>query len=157
SSLLHKDALPPSSISLYLLLLPYFAAAVRASRHRLICCDGGADAGHGVGEGAVRVVGGEIALAGLVDGEVDGVGGAGTEGHGGDAAVEGRGEWLCPPRAQKDKSMLVMEDDLKYLWKLVEEKDGGPAWIQMMDRSTPTMGYQVWRRDLQITAKLAKI
>ncbi|KAJ1409284.1 START-like domain superfamily [Sesbania bispinosa] len=44
-------------------------------------------------------------------------------------------------------SSLVTEQDLQYLSKLVEEKDGGPAWIQMMDRSTPTMSYQAWRRD----------
>ncbi|KAL2454183.1 Polyketide cyclase/dehydrase and lipid transport superfamily protein [Abeliophyllum distichum] len=47
----------------------------------------------------------------------------------------------------KEKSSLVTEDDLKYLHQLVEEKDGGPAWIQMMDRSTPNMSYQAWRRD----------
>ncbi|KAJ6724170.1 PROTEIN CP5 putative-RELATED [Salix viminalis] len=48
---------------------------------------------------------------------------------------------------EKEKSNLVMEDDLEHLCKLVEVKDGGPAWIQMMDRSTPTMNYQAWRRD----------
>ncbi|KAK0592633.1 hypothetical protein LWI29_022552 [Acer saccharum] len=42
---------------------------------------------------------------------------------------------------------IVTEDDLEHLWKLVEVKDGGPAWIQMMDRSTQTMSYQAWRRD----------
>ncbi|KAG8374509.1 hypothetical protein BUALT_Bualt10G0002200 [Buddleja alternifolia] len=46
-----------------------------------------------------------------------------------------------------EKSSVVDEDDLKHLHKLVEEKDGGPAWIQMMDRSTPNMSYQAWRRD----------
>lgn len=39
------------------------------------------------------------------------------------------------------------ESDLVHLSKLVEEKDGGPSWIQMMDRSTPTMSYRAWRRD----------
>ncbi|ESW15956.1 hypothetical protein PHAVU_007G117200 [Phaseolus vulgaris] len=50
---------------------------------------------------------------------------------------------------EKDASgnAVVTEHDLLHLWKLVEEKDGGPAWIQMMDRSTPTMSYQAWRRD----------
>ena len=43
-----------------------------------------------------------------------------------------------------------MEDDLEHLCKLVEVKDGGPAWIQMMDRSTPTMNYQAWRRDPEV-------
>ncbi|RDY14303.1 StAR-related lipid transfer protein 7, mitochondrial, partial [Mucuna pruriens] len=50
---------------------------------------------------------------------------------------------------EKDASTtgMVSEHDLAHLWKLVEEKDGGPAWVQMMDRSTPTMSYQAWRRD----------
>ncbi|KAI3469068.1 hypothetical protein Pfo_025731 [Paulownia fortunei] len=50
-------------------------------------------------------------------------------------------------KLEKEKSNLVNEDDLKHLHKLVEEKDGGPAWIKMMDRSTPNMSYQAWRRD----------
>ncbi|KAH8494746.1 hypothetical protein H0E87_021234 [Populus deltoides] len=50
-------------------------------------------------------------------------------------------------KMEKEKPNLVMEDDLEHLCKLVEVKDGGPAWIQMMDRSTPTMNYQAWRRD----------
>lgn len=45
---------------------------------------------------------------------------------------------------------LVTEDDLQYLSKLVEVTDGGPDWIQMMDRSTPTMSYQAWRRDPEV-------
>ncbi|GAB4858109.1 hypothetical protein Ancab_016011 [Ancistrocladus abbreviatus] len=46
-------------------------------------------------------------------------------------------------------SLFVNEADFRHLWKLVETKDGGPAWIQIMDRSTPTMTYQAWRRDPQ--------
>ncbi|CAN0922749.1 StAR-related lipid transfer protein 7, mitochondrial [Linum grandiflorum] len=42
---------------------------------------------------------------------------------------------------------LVREEDLEYLHQLVEMRDGGPAWIQMMDRSTTGMTYQAWRRD----------
>ncbi|KAJ1404013.1 START-like domain superfamily [Sesbania bispinosa] len=53
-------------------------------------------------------------------------------------------------------SSLVTEQDLQYLSKLVEEKDGGPAWIQMMDRSTPTMSYQAWRRDPEVVLTLLK-
>ncbi|XP_028756001.1 uncharacterized protein LOC114731634 [Neltuma alba] len=49
-------------------------------------------------------------------------------------------------QVEKDKSLLT-EQDLEHLCKLVEEKDGGHAWIQMMDRSTPRMSYQAWRRD----------
>lgn len=41
----------------------------------------------------------------------------------------------------------VNEADLRHLYQLVEMQDGGPAWIHMMDRSTPTMTYQAWRRD----------
>ncbi|XP_059662120.1 uncharacterized protein LOC132308137 [Cornus florida] len=51
---------------------------------------------------------------------------------------------------KRDASMVVTDDDLLHLYQLVEVKDGGPLWIQMMDRSTPTMGYQAWRRDPEI-------
>ncbi|KAL0313113.1 UNVERIFIED_CONTAM: hypothetical protein Sradi_5710600 [Sesamum radiatum] len=50
-------------------------------------------------------------------------------------------------KSENEKSRLVNGDDLRHLHRLVEEKDGGPAWIQMMDRSTPNMSYQAWRRD----------
>ncbi|KAF5460478.1 hypothetical protein F2P56_020342 [Juglans regia] len=46
-----------------------------------------------------------------------------------------------------EKSALVTGEDLEHICRLVEESDGGPAWIQMMDRSTPSMSYQAWRRD----------
>lgn len=45
---------------------------------------------------------------------------------------------------------VVNGDDLEYISKLVDEKDGGPAWIQMMDRSTSNMSYQAWRRDPEV-------
>ncbi|PIN24195.1 START domain-containing proteins involved in steroidogenesis/phosphatidylcholine transfer [Handroanthus impetiginosus] len=50
-------------------------------------------------------------------------------------------------KMETEKSSLVNDDDLKHLHNLVEEKDGGPAWIHMMDRSTTNMSYQAWRRD----------
>ncbi|KAL1556428.1 hypothetical protein AAHA92_12053 [Salvia divinorum] len=53
------------------------------------------------------------------------------------------------PNLETEKTSAVTEDDLKHFHKLVEEKDGGPVWIQMMDRSTPNMSYQAWRRDLE--------
>lgn len=53
---------------------------------------------------------------------------------------------------EKDKSSLLTDQDLEHLYKLVEEKDGGPAWIQMMDRSTPRMKYQAWRRDPEVVS-----
>ncbi|KAI7999412.1 Phosphatidylcholine transfer protein [Camellia lanceoleosa] len=43
--------------------------------------------------------------------------------------------------------VIVAKDDLEYSCRLVEKKDGGPSWIQMMDRSTPSLSYQAWRRD----------
>ncbi|XP_057546614.1 uncharacterized protein LOC130825415 [Amaranthus tricolor] len=46
-----------------------------------------------------------------------------------------------------EENPVVNNDDLVHLFKLVEEKDGGPSWIQMMDRSTPTMNYRAWWRD----------
>ncbi|KAI5656288.1 hypothetical protein M9H77_25081 [Catharanthus roseus] len=46
-----------------------------------------------------------------------------------------------------ERASLVNQDDLRHLCQLVEEKDGGPAWIHMMDRSTANMSYQAWRRD----------
>lgn len=52
---------------------------------------------------------------------------------------------------QKDKSSIVNEDDLEILCKLVEDKDGGAPWIQMMDRSSPTMSYQAWRKDPEVS------
>ncbi|CAH9089552.1 unnamed protein product [Cuscuta epithymum] len=59
---------------------------------------------------------------------------------------------LCPSSSLQpkgEKSVLVDDNDLHQLCQLVEEKDGGPDWIHMMDRSTPNMSYQAWHRDLQ--------
>lgn len=53
-------------------------------------------------------------------------------------------------QVQKESSVAVTDDDLKHLSRLVEVKDGGPSWIQMMDRSTPNMSYQAWRRDPEV-------
>ncbi|CAL0321063.1 unnamed protein product [Lupinus luteus] len=46
-----------------------------------------------------------------------------------------------------DSNSSLTEQDLAHLCKLVDEKDDGPVWIEMMDRSTPTMSFQAWRRD----------
>lgn len=48
---------------------------------------------------------------------------------------------------ERHVASAVNEADLRHLYQLVEVQDGGPAWIHMMDRSTPTMTYQAWRRD----------
>ncbi|KAM1254231.1 hypothetical protein ACFX2J_042010 [Malus domestica] len=50
----------------------------------------------------------------------------------------------------EEKPTVVTEEDLEVLSELVDMKDGGPPWIQMMDRSTPTMTYQGWRRDPKV-------
>ncbi|CAI9093343.1 OLC1v1028823C1 [Oldenlandia corymbosa var. corymbosa] len=46
-----------------------------------------------------------------------------------------------------ESSSLLDERDLKHIRRLTEETDGGPVWIQMMNRSTNNMSYQAWRRD----------
>lgn len=48
---------------------------------------------------------------------------------------------------EEDEGLAVDTGDLMHLRRLVEEKDGGPAWIHMMDKTLPTMRYQAWRRD----------
>ncbi|XP_007039199.2 PREDICTED: uncharacterized protein LOC18605857 [Theobroma cacao] len=53
----------------------------------------------------------------------------------------------CSSQLNEGRSSVVTEEDLKHLWQLVEMRDGGPSWIHMMDRSTPNMSYQAWRRD----------
>lgn len=50
----------------------------------------------------------------------------------------------------EEKSNAVTEEDLDLLCTLVDMKDGGPTWIQMMERSTPTMNYQGWCRDPEV-------
>lgn len=59
---------------------------------------------------------------------------------------------LCSSSKLKggEEHNVVNEGDLEHIYKLVEEKDGGPSWIQMMDRSTPTMNYRAWRRDPEV-------
>ncbi|OIW22030.1 hypothetical protein TanjilG_30303 [Lupinus angustifolius] len=49
--------------------------------------------------------------------------------------------------SNEDISNTCTMEDLHHLYQLVEEKDGGLPWIQMMDRATPTMSYQAWRRE----------
>ncbi|EOA13354.1 hypothetical protein CARUB_v10026389mg [Capsella rubella] len=53
-------------------------------------------------------------------------------------------------RVKKTEERLpntVTELDLRHLVQLVERKDGGQAWIQMMDRFTSGMRYQAWLRE----------
>ncbi|KAI4307027.1 hypothetical protein L6164_030262 [Bauhinia variegata] len=51
------------------------------------------------------------------------------------------------PNLNEETANTLTLGDLQYLFQLVEMKDGGPPWIHMMDRSTPNMSYQAWRRD----------
>ncbi|KAL3613747.1 hypothetical protein CASFOL_041821 [Castilleja foliolosa] len=53
-------------------------------------------------------------------------------------------------KPENEKSSVVNIDDLRHLHRLVEEKDEGPAWIKMMDKSISGMSYQAWRRDPEI-------
>lgn len=58
---------------------------------------------------------------------------------------------LCrAPNSSEETSNDLTVEDLHHLCQLVEEKDGGLPWIHMMDRSTPTMGYQAWRREPKV-------
>jgi hypothetical protein len=50
----------------------------------------------------------------------------------------------------EDAELAVNAADLKHLRRVVDEKDGGPAWIHMMDRTLPTFRYQAWRRDMEV-------
>jgi len=61
------------------------------------------------------------------------------------------------PETTEETPDAVTIKDLHHLWLLVEEKDGGLAWNQMMDRSTPTMSYKAWRREPKVCYFLGKI
>ncbi|KAL6005775.1 hypothetical protein ACLOJK_032029 [Asimina triloba] len=58
-----------------------------------------------------------------------------------------KGGSLCSDSELQNDKLAVTSADLEHLFQLVEVTDGGPTWIQMMDRSMPTMSYQAWRRD----------
>lgn len=51
---------------------------------------------------------------------------------------------LTPPERGKEQA-VVSDEDLENLLHMLQEKDRGPAWQQIMNRSTPTMTYQAWR------------
>lgn len=46
----------------------------------------------------------------------------------------------------------VTELDLRHLVQLVERKDGGNAWMQIMDRFTSGMRYQAWLREPKVNS-----
>lgn len=61
-----------------------------------------------------------------------------------EAAAEIESDSAAPVETGK---LAVGSEDLDYLCRIVEERDGGKPWIHMMDRSLPGMVYQAWRRD----------
>lgn len=48
------------------------------------------------------------------------------------------------------KKEMVTKDDLVSFLKLLDGKDGGPAWQSMMDKTIPGMTYQAWRREVEV-------
>ncbi|XP_058085885.1 uncharacterized protein LOC131233256 isoform X2 [Magnolia sinica] len=56
----------------------------------------------------------------------------------------------CGSLPIENEKLVVNNEDLEHLCQLVDAKDGGPAWQQMMDRTTLTMSYQAWRRDPKV-------
>jgi len=48
------------------------------------------------------------------------------------------------------KKEMVTKDDLANFMKLLDGKDGGPAWQSMMDKTIPGMTYQAWRREVEV-------
>jgi hypothetical protein len=59
--------------------------------------------------------------------------------------------------APEEEHLAVNTGDLMHLWGLVEEKDGGPSWIPMMDHTLPTMRYRAWRRDPPVCNSLSSL
>lgn len=60
--------------------------------------------------------------------------------------------WFDRSSEMANEQLAVGKDDLMNLWRLVEGRDGGPAWIKMMEKALPAMTYQAWRRDPQVNS-----
>jgi len=60
---------------------------------------------------------------------------------------------MCSALVVKEeiKKEVVTNEDLVRFMKLLDCKDGGPAWQNMMDKSIPGMTYQAWRREVEVT------
>ncbi|KAJ0261679.1 Polyketide cyclase/dehydrase and lipid transport superfamily protein [Hirschfeldia incana] len=56
--------------------------------------------------------------------------------------IDGRGK-----KSEERLPNTVTELDLRHLVQLVERKDGGHPWVQMMDQFIPGMKYQAWFRE----------
>ncbi|XP_020252182.1 stAR-related lipid transfer protein 7, mitochondrial-like isoform X1 [Asparagus officinalis] len=70
------------------------------------------------------------------------------------AGMPHRYKWRYVSKQQSDDSsetekehVGVTEEDLKMLLAYINEKDGGSPWNLMMDNSTSTLSFRVWRRD----------
>lgn len=59
-------------------------------------------------------------------------------------------EYCSSNSPEPGKSIAVTSEDVEHLCRLVEGRDGGRAWTQILDRQTPTMLYQAWHRDPEI-------
>lgn len=53
-------------------------------------------------------------------------------------------------KIEENEKVLVTKEDLEHMCQLVEERDEGPAWQQMMERSMPNMRYQAWKREPKV-------
>lgn len=56
----------------------------------------------------------------------------------------------CSAQVKESEELAVTTEDLGHLWQLVEEKDGGPAWQQMMDKTMPRFTYRAWKREPEV-------
>ncbi|KAI3833754.1 hypothetical protein MKW92_017145 [Papaver armeniacum] len=56
----------------------------------------------------------------------------------------------CSSSPEPGKSVAVTSEDVEHLCQLVEGRDGGRPWTQILERHTPTMLYQAWHRDPEI-------
>lgn len=66
---------------------------------------------------------------------------------------------MCSALVVKEeiKKEVVTTEDLVQFMKLLDCKDGGPTWQNMMDKSIPGMTYQAWRREVEVTTALFHI
>lgn len=67
----------------------------------------------------------------------------------GEGAEKVKDAAVTSPAEGGDQGLAVTTEDLKHLYQLAEETDGGPAWNQLMDRELQTMSYRAWHRDRQ--------
>eukprot|EP00252_Welwitschia_mirabilis_P011342 TRINITY_DN254_c0_g1_i2.p1 TRINITY_DN254_c0_g1~~TRINITY_DN254_c0_g1_i2.p1 ORF type:complete len:423 (+),score=53.21 TRINITY_DN254_c0_g1_i2:402-1670(+) len=64
--------------------------------------------------------------------------------------VENQQDNYVQSESYKGQEELLSNKDLEHFCQLLTETDGGPTWHLVMDRTTPTMTYQAWRRDPEV-------